>query len=128
MIHRGGNRHHRRMQHRGRMHMRHQCPQCRRAASLLSEAAKALRSGTLATAAAATMGTDAVADVVGALHGLVERLEEDQKMETEHKEWCESELAASQAKKAHHEVLVEELTQKIADETETVAEKKRAIQ
>merc|ERR1719420_1707454 len=103
------------------------CPSCAKAAALLSTAAKTLRSSTLATAAAATMGTDAVADVIGALEGLIERLDEDQKMETEHKEWCEEEMAATTAKTAHHEALVEEFTQKIADETETIAEKKQAI-
>eukprot|EP00746_Dinoflagellata_sp_MGD_P161864 gnl/MRDRNA2_/MRDRNA2_89164_c0_seq1.p1 gnl/MRDRNA2_/MRDRNA2_89164_c0~~gnl/MRDRNA2_/MRDRNA2_89164_c0_seq1.p1 ORF type:complete len:696 (-),score=239.32 gnl/MRDRNA2_/MRDRNA2_89164_c0_seq1:7-2094(-) len=103
------------------------CPKCRKAASMLSESARTLRSGLLATAAAATMGTDAVMDVVHALEGLIERLDEDQKMETAHKNWCEEEMAATAAKQAHHEALVEEFTQKIADETETVAEKKQGI-
>merc|ERR1719262_2085630 len=129
-IHRGGHRGHR-GRYRGRRHMRMQaprCPQCRRAAALLSEAAQELRSGTLATAAAATMGTDAVADVIQALNGLIDRLDEDQKMETAHKEWCENELSATQAKKEHHEATVEDLVQKIADEKETIVEKKQAIQ
>jgi chromosome segregation ATPase len=108
-------------------HAKGPCPKCKKAAALLSEAAKTLRSGTLATAAAATMGTDAVMDVIHALEGLIGRLEEDQKMETEHKEWCETEIADTQSKKAHHEALVAEFTDKIADETETVAEKKQAI-
>jgi chromosome segregation ATPase len=103
------------------------CPKCRKAAALLSEQAKLLRSGTLATAAAATMGTDAVMDVVHALEGLIDRLDEDQKMETDHKNWCENEIAESQAKKGHHEALVVEFTEKISDETETVAEKKQGI-
>merc|ERR1719460_2444693 len=111
-----------------RSRMRNQCPQCRRAAALLSEAAQDLRSGTLATAAAATMGTDAVADVIQALRGLIGRLDADQKMETAHKEWCEAELAATAAKKEHHEATVEDLVQKIADEKETIVEKKQAIQ
>merc|ERR550514_2516777 len=107
--------------------MKKPCPSCHKAAILLSEAAKVLRSGTLATAAAATMGTDAVMDVVNALEGLIDRLDEDQKMETDHKNWCETEIAESQAKKAHHEALVVEFTEKIADETETIAEKKQGI-
>merc|ERR1719321_460275 len=131
-IHRGGRRNHRRYGGRSRMHtrmrMRNPCPQCRRAAALLSEAAQDLRSGTLATAAAATMGTDAVADVIQALNGLIDRLDADQKMETQHKEWGEEELAATQAKKAHHEATVEDLVQKIADEKATIVEKKQGIQ
>merc|ERR1719327_1012376 len=129
-IHRGGHRGHR-GRYRGRRHMRMQaprCQQCRRAAALLSEAAQTLRSGTLATAAAATMGTDAVADVIQALNGLIDRLDADQKMETQHKEWCESEIAAAQAKKEHHEATVEDLVQKIADEKATIVEKKQGIQ
>merc|ERR1719191_2592586 len=66
-------------------------------------------------------------DVVNALEGLIDRLDEDQKMETEHKEWCENEMAETAAKQAHHEALVEEFTNKIADEIETIAEKKQAI-
>merc|ERR1719160_509306 len=104
------------------------CPKSKKAAALLSAAAHTLRSGTLATAAAATMGTDAVMDVIHALEGLIDRLDEDQRMETEHKEWCETEIAESQAKKAHHEALVQEFTEKIADETETIAEKKQSIE
>merc|ERR1719310_455364 len=129
-IHHRGRRNHPRMQYRGRMHMqmRQRCPQCRRAAALLSEAAQTLRSGTLATAAAATMGTDAVADVIQALNGLIDRLDADQKMETAHKDWCEAELAATQAKKEHHEATVEDLVQKIADEKATIVEKKQGIQ
>lgn len=73
------------------------------------------------------MGTDAVMDVIQALEGLIDRLDEDQKMETEHKEWCENEIAEAQAKKGHHEALVQEFTEKIADETETIAEKKQSI-
>lgn len=129
-IHRGGHRGHR-GRYRGRRHMRMQaprCQQCRRAAALLSEAAQTLRSGTLATAAAATMGTDAVADVIQALNGLIDRLDADQKMETAHKDWCEAELAATQAKKEHHEATVEDLVQKIADEKATIVEKKQGIQ
>merc|ERR1719443_864755 len=108
------------IQESSRNHAKDGCPKCRKAATLLSESARTLRSGLLATAAAATMGTDAVMDVVHALEGLIERLDEDQKMETEHKEWCEEEMSATQTKQAHHEALVEEFT-------ETIAEKKQAI-
>merc|ERR1719380_133460 len=66
-------------------------------------------------------------DVIQALEGLIDRLDEDQKMETEHKEWRETEIAEAQAKKSHHEALVVEFTEKIADETETIAEKKQGI-
>merc|ERR1719198_2397299 len=57
------------------------CPNCRRAANLLQEAARSLRSGVLATAAAATMGSEAVQDVISALEELIVKIDEDQKME-----------------------------------------------
>jgi len=79
------------------------------------------------TAAEAMMGSDAVKDVVGALEGLIHNLDEDQKMETEHKEWCEDELAQTAQKKAHHEQMVEDLAGKIADLTGLIAEKKQGI-
>lgn len=123
--------HRHRAHHRGR-HKHHgksnsRCPSCRKAASLLSQAATTLRSGMLATAAAATMGTDAVMDVIDALNGLIQRLDEDQQMEKEHKEWCENEMATTAAKKTHHEGVVEELTQKINDEGEVIVEKQQGI-
>lgn len=117
--------HHGRHKHHGRSKGR--CPACRKAASLLSEAATSLRSNTLATAAAASMGADAVADVVSALHGLIKRLDEDQQMEKEHKEWCETELFKAQEKKTHHEGVVEDLIQKINDEGEVINEKQTGI-
>jgi hypothetical protein len=103
------------------------CVACNKAASLLSKAAALLHSGTLATAAAATMGSDAVKDVITALNGLIKNLETDAKMEAEHKAWCEHEMSTTAAKKATHEANVQTLTGQIADETETVSEKKGAI-
>lgn len=103
------------------------CPQCKKAAALLTAASRTLHSGTLATAAQATMSTDAVQEVIHALEGLIDRLDEDQKMETQHKEWCETELADATSKKAQHDQLVSEFSAKIADETEVVAEKKQGI-
>jgi len=108
-------------------HSKSACPKCKTAAALLSQASRALHSGTLATAAAATMGTGAVQEVIHALDGLITRLDEDQKMETQHKEWCETEIADAQSKKSHHETLVAEFTAKISDETEVAAEKKQGI-
>jgi chromosome segregation ATPase len=129
LMQRGTHRH--RAHHRGR-HKHHgksnsRCPSCRKAASLLSQAATTLRSGMLATAAAATMGTDAVMDVIDALNGLIRRLDEDQQMEKEHKEWCENEMSTTSQKKTHHEGVVEELTQKINDEGEVIVEKEQGI-
>jgi len=108
--------------------MRRRCKNCERAASFLATKARALSSEVLATAAAAAMQNDALQDIIGALDSLVGRLKEDQKMEDEHKDWCETELSETTMKKGHHEMLVDMLTQTIADLTETIAEKVQALQ
>merc|ERR1719213_253616 len=82
----------------------------------------------LAAAAAAVQGTDALADVIGSLEQLIKRIDEEQEMETKHKEWCESEQSTAKVKKETHEGHVADLTQKIADETEVIAEKTQALQ
>jgi DNA repair exonuclease SbcCD ATPase subunit len=110
-----------------KIHTQGPCPQCKRAAAFLTAASRTLHSGTLATAAQATLSSDAVQEVIHALEGLIDRLDEDQKMETEHKDWCEGEMADATSKKAQHDTLVAEFTEKIADETETVEEKKQSI-
>jgi len=110
--------------------MLQRCPRCRQAAALLSKAARQLRSGVLATAAAATISsasTEGVQEVIDALQELVHRIDEDQDMEAKHKEWCESEMSDATGKKTTHEAAIEQLKQQIADETETVAEKQRQI-
>merc|ERR1719311_835438 len=104
------------------------CPMCRKAATMLQEAAKQMKSGILATAAAATMGSEAVQDVIAALDTLLDRLKEDQKMEKEHKDWCEDEISAATQKKEHAEAMVVELTDEINNEVEVIAEKTGSIQ
>merc|ERR1719310_61742 len=104
------------------------CPMCRKAATMLQAAAKQMKSGVLATAAAATMGSEAVQDVIAALDSLLDRLKEDQKMEKEHKDWCEDEISAATQKKEHAEALIAELDEEIADKVEVIAEKTDAIQ
>jgi len=99
----------------------------RRVTALLSEAAQQLRSSTLATAAAATQGTDAVKDVINALHELLKRIDEEQEMENQHKAWCEQELSATTEKKTYHEGMVEELTNKISNEEAVIQEKQDGL-
>merc|ERR1719405_392090 len=99
------------------------CPMCRKAATMLQAAAKQMKSGILATAAAATMGSEAVQDVIAALDTLLDRLKEDGKMEKEHKDWCEDEISEATQKKGHAQAMVAELEEEIADETEVIAEK-----
>jgi len=81
----------------------------------------------LAAASAAVQGSDALKDVISSLGELIRRIEEEQETETQHKEWCEGELSTTRHKKETHEGHVEDLKQKIADEIETIAEKKQAL-
>lgn len=120
--------------HRGRSHRRshhhrqmHNCPSCHKAASLLNMAAKRYQSDMLAAASAAVQGSDALKDVISSLGELIRRIDEEQDTETQHKEWCEGELSTTRHKKETHEGHVEDLKQKIADEIETIAEKKQAL-
>merc|ERR1740138_1197340 len=63
--------------------------------------------------AMATASGQALAPVIGQLQELVSRLDEQQRAEEEHKEWCEHELSETAKTKAHHEMLVEEFKSKI---------------
>merc|ERR1719456_1251683 len=95
--------------------------------ALLRNAASKYHSQLLATATALTVSGSALTDVIAKLEDLIVRINEEQQMEDEHKAWCETELSATKAKKDKHEKLVAELTQKIADETEVISEKKTAL-
>ena len=61
------------------------------------------------------------------LNELVVRLDDQQKQEEEHKEWCEKELSETAKTKSHHEMLVEELKGKIEDTKGLIEDKKQSI-
>merc|ERR1719217_1105792 len=103
------------------------CRNCGRAAKLLKASATRLHSELLATAAMTTGSGEALIPVIGQLTDLVRRIEEQQKAEEEHKEWCENELAETNAQKSHHEQLVEELKNHIEETEAVIAEKKQSI-
>merc|ERR1719160_2476737 len=92
---------------------------------MLRQQAANLHSELLATAAMTTGSGEALVPVVAQLEDLVRRIDEQQKAEEEHKEWCEHELAETAKTKAHHEQLVEELKQKIEDTKGERAEAKQ---
>ena len=103
------------------------CRGCGRAANLLKQSAQRLKSELLATAAMTTGSGEALIPVIGQLTDLVHRLDEQQKAEEEHKEWCENELSETNKQKTHHEQLVAELKQHIEDTEAVIAEKKQSI-
>merc|ERR1719159_1705982 len=103
------------------------CPACHRALMMLRQRAAQLHSELIATAAMTTGSGEALQPVVAQLEDLVRRIDEQQKAEEEHKEWCEHELAETAKTKAHHEQLVEELKQKIEDTQGEIADKQQGI-
>merc|ERR1719389_100434 len=103
------------------------CPQCSRAASLLSSKASAFHSELLATAAATTGSASTLEPVVEQLQGLITRLDEQEKQEGAHKDWCNSEISTTTAKQDHHNGLVQELDLQIGDTQAVIGEKQQQI-
>jgi chromosome segregation ATPase len=103
------------------------CPLCHRASLMLRQKAQGLHSELLATAAMTTGSGEALQPVVAQLQDLVRRIDDQQRAEEEHKDWCEHELAETAKTKAHHEQLVEELKQKIEDTQGEIADKQQGI-
>jgi len=103
------------------------CAQCSRAASLLSSKASAFHSELLATAAATTGSASTLAPVVEQLQGLITRLDEQEKQEEAHKDWCNSEISTTTAKQDHHNGLVQELDLSISDTQAVIGEKQQQI-
>lgn len=99
---------------------RQACRNCAKAASLLRQKATVLHSATLSTAAAATSGNEQLQDVIQRLQGLIANLEADQKTETEHKEWCETEISRMTTKRTGHQTAVEQITQTINSLSELI--------
>merc|ERR1719146_186664 len=104
------------------------CVRCQQASLFLRQRASQVHSELLATAAMTTGSGQALAPVIGQLQELVTRLDEQQRAEEEHKEWCEHELSETAKTKAHHEMLVEEFKTKIEETKAEIAEKQQAIQ
>lgn len=103
------------------------CKTCNKAASLLRQRATSYHSTLLQAAAAATEGSDAMAEIITALEGLVERLKVEQQAEKEHKEWCEKETGFTTAKRDDHSAIVEDIKNVLANLSEVLTEKKDGI-
>jgi chromosome segregation ATPase len=104
-----------------------ECTQCHQAALYLRQQAASMHSELLATAAMATGSGQALGPVITQLHDLVGRLDDQQKAEEEHKEWCENELATTAQTKSHHEMLVAGLKTKIEDTEGAISDKEQSI-
>jgi len=77
----------------------------------------------LSAAAATTMGSDAIDDVVDNLKELVKRIKEEQKTEKEHKNWCDDETGLTTTKRQDHSDVVSHMTGVMADLQAVIKEK-----
>merc|ERR1719217_1067373 len=69
------------------------------------------------------MGSDAIDGVIDNLQELIKRIDEEQKTEKEHKDWCEEETGLTNAKVADHSGIVDDMKALIADLGEVIKEK-----
>merc|ERR1719355_142281 len=103
------------------------CQQCVRVAAMLRQKSTVYHSSVLAAAAATSMGSDAIDDVIKNLDDLTTRIDQEQKTEKEHKDWCEQETGLTTAKREDHSNIVSELTGVMADLKEVIKEKDLAL-
>jgi len=100
------------------------CKGCANAVSFLKQKAKIFKSVLLEAAATAAAGSDAIDEIISNLQGLIARMDQEQKFETEHKEWCEQETSLTTKKRDDHKLVVEQLKQVLSNLAEVVEEKK----
>merc|ERR1719217_1739058 len=100
------------------------CKNCAKAVSFLKSKARLFQSALLDAAAMASMSSSAMDEIISNLEGLIERIDEEQKFETEHKEWCEKETGLTTKKRDDHRYICEDLKAILANLGEVVQEKK----
>jgi chromosome segregation ATPase len=99
------------------------CSGCAKVAAMLRQKARLFHSAVLSAAAATSMGSDAIDGVIDNLKKLIQRIDEEQKTEKEHKDWCEEETSLSNKKVTDHSTIVDEQKGVIADLGEVIKEK-----
>lgn len=90
---------------------------------MLRQKAKLYHSAVLSAAAASSMGNDALNGVIDNLKELVRRIDEEQKTEKQHKDWCDEETGLTTTKRQDHSHIVDQLKATIADLGEVIKEK-----
>merc|ERR1719161_1076757 len=103
------------------------CQRCARVAAMLRQKSTVYHSSVLAAAAATSMGSDAISDVIKNLSDLITRIDQEQKTEKEHKDWCEQETGLTTAKREDHSNIVTQLSGIMADLKEVINEKNLAL-
>jgi len=99
------------------------CAGCAKVAAMLRQKARMYHSAVLSAAAATSMGSDAIDGVIENLKELMRRIDEEQKTEKEHRDWCEEETGLTNAKVTDHSAIVDNLKGVIADLHEVIKEK-----
>merc|ERR1719316_2212520 len=94
---------------------------------MLRQKAKVFHSAVLSAAAASAMGSDAIDGVIDNLKELSGRIDQEQKTEKEHKDWCDEETGLTTAKRQDHSGIVDSLTAAIADLKEVIKEKEISL-
>lgn len=105
----------------------HLGPQANKAIAFLHQKAAVFHSALLEAAATASAGLDALDDIIRNLEGLIGRIDEEQKSETHHKEWCEKETGLTTKKRDDHRYVCDDIRAILANLVEVVAEKKDDI-
>merc|ERR1719217_1521064 len=100
------------------------CKNCAKAVSFLKSKARLFPSTLLDAAAMASMSSSAMDEIISNLEGLIARINEEQKFETEHKEWCEKETGLTTQKRDDHRYICDELKAVLNNLGEVVEEKK----
>jgi len=103
------------------------CKNCVKAVSFLKSKAKLFQSALLEAAATASMGSEVMDEIIKNLDGLLSRIDEEQKFETEHKEWCEEETGLTTKKREDHRYICDTLKGVLADLAAVVVEKKEDL-
>merc|ERR1719387_2681777 len=91
---------------------------------MLRQRARLLHSAVLSAAAATSMSSEAIDDVIRSLEGIMKRIDEEYKVEKEHKEWCEEETGLTTKKRDTHEYAIADIQQVIAGLEEVIEMKK----
>jgi len=94
-----------------------------KAVSMLKSKATLFHSALLEAAATASASNEAVDEIVSNLEGLMVRIDQEQKFETEHKEWCEKETGLTTKKRDDHRYICDDLKAVLANLAEVVQEK-----
>lgn len=105
------------------------CAQCKAAADLLRDRAERSHSELLQAAASATLGAgnEAITEIIASLNEMIHQIHEQQKSETEHKDWCEEELGLTNQKVTDHSSVIDHLTGVLANLKEILVEDKQEL-